>query len=392
MINLQQNATVAEAVTTLLGGAGYKVLLDPGDPDLTKLDRVTAFVLTNYNSKNAPSYDKTCPDHLQWQPDEVIDAAADSWVSALASLALRMQPSKYKLANSIDHFYVPSVRGGDASHMIRLLTMAYRLTGDEEYRSFLHQVVLGEIKADQVAKTLGALQTPDWCSSFYADHISLAPHWSLVTMLGPSPLKDTMLEVLQTEAWEKRLYNLRNAKLGLFYVAEIPASLSPKKDEITAEVLEDIVNYGGNGGFLDEPRRKYELLRETTIANLPNGTTLRCPTEEERKFCEDGLTVLGVQFPGTTISYDCNPGPNDCVMADQKCVRPLASYGLPIQLRPYEGFVWQRSPFELSRSGNGNEQAPPAEFTEPFWVARFYGLLTNGEKHVLAWKSEGTCQ
>ncbi|MCA9522340.1 MAG: hypothetical protein KC609_15270 [Myxococcales bacterium] len=391
VINLQQNPTVAEAVSTLLGGAGYKVLLDPGDPDLTKLDRITAFYLPSYNSKSAATYDKSCPTDLPWAPSEVIDAAADNWSTHVATFALRLQSSKYALVNSIDHIYVPSVRGGDASHMIRLLTMAYRLTGDEQYRSFLYQVVIGETNADQVAKTMGALQTPDWCSSFFADHITLAPHWSLLTMLAPSPLKDTMLGVMQTEAWEKRLSNLRNGKLGLLYVSEIPLSLSPKRDEILAEVLEDIVNYGGNGGFLDEPRRNYTLERQTTIDNLPNGTTLRCPTEEERTFCEEGVTILGVQFPVSTISYPCNASPSECVMGDGMCVRPLASYGLPIGLRPYEGFVWQRSPFELSRSGIGNEQAPPAEFTEPFWIARYYGLLTNGDKQVLAWKSDGSC-
>ena len=48
----------------------------------------------------------------------------------------------------IDHFYWPSIRGGDAMHLMHLMTMNYYLR--VTIREFLYKVLINDIKAGQV--------------------------------------------------------------------------------------------------------------------------------------------------------------------------------------------------------------------------------------------------
>ena len=48
-----------------------------------------------------------------------------------------------------------------------------------------------------------AFRTPPWCYKYYGDHITYGTHWQLITLLGDSPLRDTMLQAMQEELWEK---------------------------------------------------------------------------------------------------------------------------------------------------------------------------------------------
>jgi len=80
-------------------------------------------------------------------------------------------------------------------------------------------------------------------------------------------------------------------------------------------------------------------------------------------------------------------------MDDGMCTRGLASRGLPSSLRAYGDFIWQRSPFEIGdpRGVDGQKQSPGRDLTEPYWIARHYGYITEGAGQVLAWKDAGTC-
>ena len=93
------------------------------------------------------------------------------------------------------------------------------------------------------------------------------------------------------------------------------------------------------------------------------------------------------------ISYECDGRAGECVMADGKCVEGLASEGLPPNLRHYGDFMWQRSPFQIGddRDTEGRLQSPGRDLSEPYWMARHYGFITEGAGQVLAWRETGDC-
>ena len=152
-------------------------------------------------------------------------------------------------------------------------------------------------------------------------------------------------------------------------------------------------SFGGNGGYDEAPRRHYTRSRQSIIDALPAGTTVRCPSEEERMACENGGTLLGFPLESAVISRACDGRAGECRMADGKCTDGVASEGLPTPLRKYADFMWQRSPFDLGESyeTQGNLQSPGRDLAEPYWMARHYGYIGEGAGQVLAWTEDGTC-
>lgn len=396
VINIQQNPDVLAAINALIAGGGYQLDLDPDDIDLSKQDTLVAYYLPSLNSESVASYDKSCPDTVALTPTRVIDAAAPTWQVELINVALDLQSSQSARKTSIDHIYVPSVRGGDAIHLMHLATIAYHLTGDEQYREFLYKELIGKLQADKVAQTTSALRVPDWCGSYYGDHITISPLWSLLTLLGDGPLKTELQRVMEIEIWQKRARTLRSLKYNLFYVAETPDSIATEKALALQQFLTDLPNLHGNSldpVVKDDPRRNYDIPLQYVLDHLPPQIGLRCPSDAERTFCEEGVNVLGIQFPIEQISGVCTQSPGECTMGDGKCVRPLPTLGLPPGLRYLETSWYGSSPYEMGRTYpvQGTIQSPGLELTEPYWLGRWYGLLTGGAGQVLAWKPEGTC-
>ncbi|MGM0578898.1 MAG: hypothetical protein ACQEXJ_24460, partial [Myxococcota bacterium] len=142
------------------------------------------------------------------------------------------------------------------------------------------------------------------------------------------------------------------------------------------------------------PRRTYDLSRQTVIDGFPEGTTVRCPTAEEREACEQGGDFFGVPLEGEIISRECDGRPGECTFeSDDTCADGIASDGLPPSLRIYADFMWQRSPFEIGYSTGleGGKQSPGRDLSEPYWMARFYDYITAGDGQVLAWEDVGAC-
>jgi hypothetical protein len=48
---------------------------------------------------------------------------------------------------------------------------------------------------------------------------------------------------------------------------------------------------------------------------------------------------------------------------------------IPVVERPYEDFLWQRSPFNMKRDGDGSLESPGIDFILPYWMARYYGVI-----------------
>jgi hypothetical protein len=67
---------------------------------------------------------------------------------------------------------------------------------------------------------------------------------------------------------------------------------------------------------------------------------------------------------------------------------------LPVQLRPYTDYIWQRNAFEIGRGVGmeGQRQYPGSDYSVPYWNARQYGFITAGASQLLAWKTLGSCE
>jgi hypothetical protein len=390
--NLQDSPQVLAELTGFFAGADAR--FDPDDIDLTTLDTLVAYYHPNLNRANAATFDRTCPDDVAWRATRVIDASAMSFMSDMLELAADISTTSDSMRpNGIDHFYIVNVRGGDASHMLHLAAMAFYLTGDERYWRFLEQELVGRLRAPEVALTMMAFRLPDWCFRFYGDHITYNTHWQLLTLLRDSPLRDTMLRVMEEEAWQKALHDHRSAKFNVMYASTVPATLATGRDRAIEEAVAQLVDFGGNGGTLNAPRRTYSRDRQAVIDALPAGITLRCPSEDERRRCEEGGDLFGVPLESADISHPCDGRPGECALETGECAHALASAGLPPRLRRYADFMWQRSPFDLGEqvAVEGHKQSPGTDLSEPYWMARHYGILTEGAGQVLAWQDMGTC-
>lgn len=394
IIHLQENPSVLQALTQYFGGGTLH--LDPGDIDLTKTDTLVGYYLDDLNSANVNSFDRSCPAHPATTPTETLDATSSDFVLQLLALAKRLGAGGGSTPDpqGIAHFYLPNIRGGDASHMMHLAAMDYYFTGDDQYRRFLYDDLIGKLQTDRVVLTTQAFQEPDWCNRFYGDHITYTTTWQFTTMLGACPLKDTMVNVMDTEEWQKALKRAHNAEFDVMYASSMPPSAPRESALAITDAQQLLSDFGGNGGTLDAPRRTYALDAAQVIADLPAGTTVVCPTAAQRQTCEAGINLLGVQIPGTTITHTCDGRPGECTMSDGLCTDGMASQGLPPHLRPYADYMWQRNPYQLGASGDqGLRQSPGRDLSEPYWIASYYGYETASHGKVLAWKDTGaTCQ
>ncbi|GMV42699.1 MAG: hypothetical protein AMXMBFR64_44150 [Myxococcales bacterium] len=390
--NLQQNKEALDAVAAFF--AGGAVQLDPGDYDPLTMDTIVMYVMLQPNSYNEGTFEVGCPDHVMLEPKRIIDAAAPSFLLDLAALAKDMQTHKYDTPNQIDHFYIPNVRGGDAMQMMNLATIAYRMTGEEQYREFLWEELVGNIKTLEVAHIMGAFTAPKWCNSFFGAHITYTPLWTFISQLADGELKTHMQQVFIEEMWAKELVGRRNVEAQLMIAGTVPDAMAPNKAALLAEALESLHALGGSGGVLDDPRRSYSIDPQYAIDHLPEGTVVDCPTEAERQLCEQGITLFGITVEQKKITVECTGAPTDCPVEGGLCVRALASYGVPMDLRVHEDFMWQRNPYKLGSAHwmEGAEQSPGLDLIEPYWVARAYGFITEGKGQVLAWRDGGSCE
>lgn len=392
VVNLLARPDLLEDLKALFGGSALK--LDPGDPDLTAIRELVWYVHPGINRENVQDFDTTCPDEVQLEPTRVLDARSESFELDLLTLAADINRDDRTQQNQIDHFYVVNLRGGDASHLIHLATVAYHLTGDEQYKRFVLDELIENIGADQVAKTMMAFRLPDWCFKFYGDHITYGTHWQLLTMLPEGELKQAMLEAMRDDAWGKALYNHKSAKFNVMYASVMPDDMIDDKAAIIQSAVEQLQDFGGNDGTKIAPRRTHSHSRQEIIDALPANISVRCPTEAERTQCEERMQFFGIDLEGRKITHECDGRAGECVMADGQCTDGIASDGLPPSLRTYGDFMWQRSPFTLGEQYaiDGQKQSPGRDLTEPYWMARYYGMIAEGDRQVLAWEDIGSCE
>lgn len=390
LIHIQSNPEARDAIDGYFGeGPGNQGA--PGDFDFSKLDRVVLYVLEQPNALNAAEFDRTCPDAPQLVATRVLDATSDTFTLDLLALAGDLDGKKQLRKNGIDHFYVPSARGADAVHMMYLAAMAWHMTGKPMYRDFLEQVLIKDIGALDVADAYSAFVPPKWCRKWYADHISIPPLWAFTNLLADSALRTRMLHVLYDEAWVKNAAGLDNIKFALLVGGAVPATVGPDAPAAGARAAELLTRFGGNGGVLDNPRRSYARAYADVVAALPDTIQPVCPSDAVVSFCETGPEIFGVAVPGTDITDPCTGAADECPAANGECTHKMASAPLPPELRAWYGFTWQGDPYGLSNGGDGTIQSNGSDLFEPYWLARYYGLLPEAAGLVLAWDEGGAC-
>ncbi|MGM0575962.1 MAG: hypothetical protein ACQEXJ_09560 [Myxococcota bacterium] len=389
--NLQDAPEAREALGAFFGSGD--LALDPDDIDLLSQDTLVGYYQAGLNELNADTFDRSCPDTIDMEPTRVIDATSDDFLLDMFALARDLDSRHELREQAMDHVYMVNVRGADAVHMLHLAAVAWWMTGDETYLEFLEDELLGNLRADEVALTAQAFRNPPWCYKFYGDHISYGAHWQFLTMLEDGPLKDVLVRAMEEEHWQKAMEPLNNAKFNVMYASVVPESVATGLPE-AADMAEELLRtFGGNDGVLDAPRRNYDLDRGEVIASLPDHISLVCPTEEERAMCEEPGTVLGIPLEGEEITYECDGRPGECDMGDGLCANAIASEGVPSPLRIYAGFTWQWDPLQLGKiSGNpGQQQTHGRDLSEPYWMARHYDVIEEGDGQILAWEEAGTC-
>ncbi|MCA9546269.1 MAG: hypothetical protein KC613_17815 [Myxococcales bacterium] len=392
IVHAQQNPEIIDVLQQLLGGG--RLTLDEGDPDFSQLDTVVGYYLPQLNPRNAADYPRDCPAEIQLEPTRVLDLASPRYLGELVQLATDLQSRDNVRATGIDHFYVPSVRAGDANHLMHLAAIGYHFTGEEQYRRFFHEQLVQSLNTFGVIQTAGALQVPDWCRSFYGGHITYPAFWSLWGLLDDPALREPIARALHDEFWARDVGPLADLKFDLMF-ATVADAWPAAQAEARARALAAFDVLGGNGGTLDDPRRAYNVAPETVIDALGGPEqALRCPSADDRAACIAPVTFMGLEFPGEDIGGACRGDALDCPFEDGTCARALATAPVPIELRAFTDFLWQRNPFQIgySTGAPGHKQSPGLDIIEAYWLARYTGVIQSGAGQVLAWQpGDGAC-
>ncbi len=402
LINLQSNT---ELLDTLLAyfSAG-ELLLEPEDIDLTALDQIVGYVHRQINTLNEDTYDRSCPETVQLEPWRVIDAASPTFLLDLIEFIGDMSTSDERVG-SLDHYYFPSIRGGDAMHLMHLATMAYHFTGDDQYRRFLFEELIGDIQTVRVADTAGAFQLPRYCRAYYGDQITYGPWWAFLQLLDEGELLTSMQQAFHAEIWSKHLHETANVDLAIMYVGALPPEIATDREAALALVDELLPLMGGNGGammgdpfdprWLDDPKRTYTLTAEQVFAFADESVEAVCPLPGEVAACNAEIEYAGIALPGLASgSHACSEGEHECPIDEEgQCMTWRTNEALPPPLRPATDFLWQRNAFEIGAGAHfeGWRQFGGADYSEPYWNARRYGFVTEGAGQVLAWETVGAC-
>lgn len=387
LVNLQQNQDAQDAFLALFGG-GANLNLDEGDMSFEDLDQIVMYVHPQINTANEATYDRECGAPIDTTPWRVIDAAGDTFVLDLLELIQDIDREQNR-PNHINHFYIPSVRGGDAVHMMHLSAMAYAFTGDGHYMAFLEDELVGRIHTERVAQVMSAFVKPRYCRKFYGTNITAGPLWAFNNLLADSPMDTQMQEVFRDEMYAKETAQDGNVNVFLMFAGAVSETLGgAQRQTALTYALEELARFGGNGGVLEDPRRTYGRTFDEIVAAMPDGITPRCPTEDERTICELPLELFGSVIETASISAECTGASSECVMADGLCTHAMASGPLPGPIRYWGDYAWQRSPFKIGQQGAGTIQSPGTDYAEQYWMARFYGFI-DAHTEVLAWRDTG---
>jgi hypothetical protein len=125
---------------------------------------------------------------------------------------------------------------------------------------------------------------------------------------------------------------------------------------------------GGAPGFLDDPRRNYTC--DLTQSPPPNVTVAKA-SQADLDFCSQPVKILGITLPIDPPNPDTQ----------------YSSPAPPVMERCPDNWNWEKDPYQTVHAAGdaGHQQYFGLDFTEPYWLARYFGLLPDTHL-VLAWK------
>jgi hypothetical protein len=363
IINLSQNASLQSSVRQYLAMGALNQ--DADEPDLTKLDEIWGFYVSQYNHASAATFDTTCPDHLAFDaaPGEIIDAASPHVASDLFLFFLR-QADTADQKNSIDFAYFPSARAGDAMFLLAYAEGAYHMTGDTEFLKWRDEMLISGTNALGIARTTGSLIPPKACRSYYRDPNTYTAWFMRTELLGDQP--DARAEAVYD--WTHKLrgkeeVGLRDT-LFTIYTSGAEDSLAPGMPD----AMQELYSFGGTKERLDSPRRNYST--DLTV-NTPAGITLSTPPAADITFCDTPISLLGISIPSE--------------QADPHAL--YTSSAPPVMDRAPDNWIWEKDPFQAQRltgAGAGTQQYPGLDLLEPYWAARYFKDLPDSHL-ILVW-------
>ena len=85
---------------------------------------------------------------------------------------------------------------------------------------------------------------------------------------------------------------------------------------------------------------------------------------------EETRTLLGLWLERPRRDYYKDLSDRYPACGDRAC------FPIPVNDRVNTDFLWQRSPFQLQGGGAGTIETPAIDYILPYWMARFYGVVT----------------
>ena len=367
IVNLSKNQALQTDVAHYLSQG--LVHLEPGEPDLTRLDQVIGFYLPQYNHRTAADYPRECPAALAEEASEkdLVDVSRVGWEGKLLDLFQRQVEGGPEAADHIDFAFFANLRAGDAAMLLSYATAASYLSGDDSFAHWRDRVLIGKANARETARTLGAFIPPKPCRSYYRGPGVYS------SMLGRLLIEgDPNERAFWADLWRRKLAGGEVKGLGDHLFAVMTSAALGDKGEPLAAALSELASFGGAPGHLDDPRRNYFL---DVSAAPPPGIEIGKPDPTEVKFCEGGITLLGVTIPGSKVDESLR----------------LTSDPLPLMLRAPDSWMWSSDPFQATPRWHSNppgqRQYSGVDLTEPYWIARHAGLIADPHL-VLAWGPE----
>ncbi len=377
--NLQSNALLREFITLYLSGG--RLLLDPGDIDLTSIDTIIAYVMEQPNPNHMDMFDASCPDGPPLTiTDPTYDLDASNAVEFIAKFMELSQRIGVDAELPIAWILAPGVRGGDIAFMVQWALAAHYVTDDERYLQFVDQMMT-EMEFWPIINTMGSLYTPKWCRPTFAPSLIYPTLWNLQARVDPTEFPDfwnNMGTAIFEETKNKELAGAGDAFFGVLYDFMVDTNIDPGKsayiDEMVA-LLAQTEQYQAGPENKFDPRRNYQVL---LLSNPPPEFDLpvELPTQEDLDMCLQEVELFGiVLYPGW--------------IEDEL---PRAVDYLPMKWRVPGSMQFAMGPWMLERSYGskaGRVMWPMQGLSSAFWTGRAQDTITAGNGTALAWRDTG---
>lgn len=372
--NLQSNWIILQAISLYLGTD--RLLTEPDDIDLTKLDTLYGYVMEQPNPDYMSAFDPTCPDTMPYEIESNYDIDAGNFFEFFYKFLMIVGRSQRMGAVPITWIQFPSVRGSDALFMTQWALAGHYFSGDENFLVFLEDM-MEELEYWEVIDLMGSFYSPKWCFPHFGPSLLYPTLWNLQNRIdkGTYPKYwNKLAGYIYEEMRNKELAQANDLYFGILYDSMVDSSIDSMAHGYALYMV-DMLRETSQLGVSDifEPRRNYPV---DLISNPPYGLVTEELTQEDYDLCMQPLKIFGIEIELGSIEDEL----------------PRAVEGMPIAWRVPGSFQWQMDPYMLKRLYSGKEgkvQWPMQGFSVSYWTGRLQGLIWEGEDSALGWRDTG---